>query len=130
MRGPHCEDNFGMQVAEASHHLLSLINGKVDLHGRARKTLGTALRVPEVRQLLGEELLREAGCVASAGDAFRHLTATDLAATMRRLQKVFDTQDCQLHNKIVRDNKEASDDGSNTQEHNVYVKDNIGCCDI
>ena len=44
------------------------------LHGRARTSLGTALRTPTVRAALSADLLKHVGYLAQAADAFRHIT--------------------------------------------------------
>ena len=61
--------------------MLAEVNRHTRLDGQARKCLGTALRVKAVRGALGPTLSKEAGYIASASDAFRHLTGTDMDFT-------------------------------------------------
>ena len=55
--------------------------------GRARKSLGTALRVAVIRRLLGDELVREVGYIADGADAYRHLGESDMNHTLYLLRK-------------------------------------------
>ena len=79
--------SFALAVSNAAHTALDLVNASVPLVGRARITLGTALRAAEVRRLLGDELVKEIGYIANGADAFRHLGETDINNTLHLLRK-------------------------------------------
>jgi len=67
-------DSLLSAVAPAAHELLTAVVRHFDLHGRAAESLGTALRVAAVRAAFGAQMLRDAGQLAGAADALRHLS--------------------------------------------------------
>eukprot|EP00929_Paragymnodinium_shiwhaense_P027556 TRINITY_DN16153_c0_g1_i1.p1 TRINITY_DN16153_c0_g1~~TRINITY_DN16153_c0_g1_i1.p1 ORF type:complete len:274 (+),score=61.01 TRINITY_DN16153_c0_g1_i1:127-948(+) len=79
------EKHFALQVSDVAHEFLSEINAKFQLFGTARKNLGTALRVAEVRAALGESVLRDAEYIARGADAFRHLSSSDMSKSLTQL---------------------------------------------
>ena len=72
------ENHFALQVSDMAHEFLTEINAKFQLFGQARKNLGTALRVADVRAALGEAVELEAKHIASGAEAFRHLSSSDM----------------------------------------------------
>jgi len=79
--------SFDAQVCVAAHELLDEINQFVNLEGKARKSLGTALRVSSIRGALGKDLLKEALFISAGADAFRHLVQTDMQETLSRVRQ-------------------------------------------
>jgi len=76
-------------LAEAANCALGLLVARFALHGRARSSLGTALRVAEVRAALAPELARSLRHLALAADALRHLTGTSVDRIVQDLRAAF-----------------------------------------
>jgi len=80
-----CSD-VAPRASIAAQLVLELLNAHFELYGKARKSLGTALRSATVRKRLPEEMCKELGYIAGGADAFRHLTGSDMNNTLRFLR--------------------------------------------
>ena len=86
--GPGSKVKCALNVAADAREVLTLFNEHFSLTGRARMSLGTALRVLAVRERLGDELCKELEYISDGADAFRHLTESDSRFTIDRLRSV------------------------------------------
>lgn len=82
------DNHFALQVSDFAQQFLSELNAKFNLRGPARKNLGTALRVAEVRAAIDKAVLEDAEYVARGADAFRHLSGADMAKSLGKLQRL------------------------------------------
>ena len=82
------DKHFALQVSDFAQQFLSELNAKFNLRGPARKNLGTALRVAEVRAAIDKAVLEDAEYVARGADAFRHLSGADMAKSLGHLQRL------------------------------------------
>nr|ABO47897.1 unknown [Alexandrium fundyense] len=83
----HGSNDFAAIIGTQAHHALDILVAHFPLEGRARKSLGTALRVLCVRKALPKELLVQLQFISDGADAFRHLVQTDIGQTVVGLQR-------------------------------------------
>ena len=83
-------DGLFSAASAASHAILGALGEHFGLRGRAKASLGTALRVKAVRAQLGidAELLQTLGYVSAAADAARHLTAPLIGRVVEDLRSL------------------------------------------
>ena len=81
-------------ASSAAREMLDLLPKLSDIHGAARKNVGTALRVKVVRDRLsgcstpnGDNLLKELQYIAEAADASRHLSLASIESAMQELSR-------------------------------------------
>ena len=72
--------------------LLDILVEAFKLRGPAAFSLGTALRVPIVRDSLQGEILKTCGYISDAGDAFRHLTPAVVQRTVAEVRAAIDSK--------------------------------------
>ena len=106
-------------VRDAAHVMLDVLNSKFALHGRARTSLSTALRVHEVRLFLGvgSSLAEDTKHIGDAADAFRHLTPTHVSKVVSEFRSWADVQAPTLlvKNSFIHDvvgNDESGEDSA------------------
>ena len=83
-----CGQFLGLNVAAAAHEAMELLNARFQLSGRARKSLGTALRVADVRAGVEASLIEDLRHIAAGADAFRHLCSADMQRSLQRLREM------------------------------------------
>jgi hypothetical protein len=106
------DTNFALDVAQAAQSVLNEINGAFSLVGRARKSLGTALRASSVRRTLDVGLMKDLTYVAAGADAFRHLSATDMGKTAEQLRNAVAA--ASAHGVIQGCSSDTADDGASS----------------
>ena len=79
-----------VRIGPAANEMLDMLVGAFDLHGEARQSLSTALRVAAVREtvLQEEETYRDVLNAARAADALRHLTVALVDRAKERLRSL------------------------------------------
>ena len=119
----------------AANKALSLIPQVVDvqLQGRARKNLGTALRVRNVRTALhelrteaGDALLTELEYIANAADASRHLSHNSIDCAMATLNATADRADRMCASR----SSAASRNGELTWNGDFVTSESGDCVDV
>jgi len=104
------------RLGPAANQALNLLNGNFALHGKAAKSLGTALRVRQVRESLDGVLVRDIGHLSAGADAVRHLTVESIEATLQKLEQEV---------KSRSQSEAASGECVVKQMHNVSVSSGV-----